>query len=62
MKTWTTALALLAAGTLVAGPAFAQATPPSGDQKDKAKSDSSVPSKSDPSAPKPSDTTRSRNH
>src|SRR5436190_980372 len=55
MKTWTTALALLAAGTLVAGPAFAQATPPSGDQKDKAKSDSSA-TKSDSGTMKSSDT------
>ena len=40
MKTWTTALALIAAGTMLAGSAFAQATAPSGDQKDKPKSDS----------------------
>src|SRR4029079_9411741 len=55
MKTWTTALALLAAGTLVAGPAFAQATSPAGDQKDKAnKTDSTT--KSDSSTMKSSDT------
>jgi peptidoglycan hydrolase-like protein with peptidoglycan-binding domain len=42
MKTWTTALALIAAGTMLAGPAFAQATSPSGDQKDKAQTGSSM--------------------
>ena len=42
MKTWTTAIALIAAGTMLAGSAFAQATAPSGEQKDKAKSGSSM--------------------
>jgi peptidoglycan hydrolase-like protein with peptidoglycan-binding domain len=55
MKTWTTAIALIAAGTMLAGPAFAQATSPSGDQKDKAQSGSSMgtdTSKSDSSTSK----------
>ncbi|HEU5196705.1 MAG TPA: peptidoglycan-binding domain-containing protein, partial [Methylomirabilota bacterium] len=42
MKTWTTAIALIAAGTMLAGSAFAQATAPSGEQKDKAKSGTST--------------------
>jgi len=41
MKTWTSAIALIVAGTMLVGSAFAQATSPSGDQsKDKAKSGS----------------------
>jgi|SRR5215470_10103354 len=50
MKTCTTAFALLAAGTLVAGPAFAQATSPSSDKKDKATSSDSSTMKSSDSA------------
>jgi len=70
MKTWTSALALIAAGTLLAGSAFAQATAPSG--KDKTKSDSSATganpggpvgstdtSKSPAAPPSGSDTTKS---
>jgi len=52
MKTWTTAIALIAAGTMLAGSAFAQATSPSGDQKDKAKSPSAA-------SPSSTDTTKS---
>jgi len=50
MKTCTTAFALLAAGTLVVGPAFAQATSPSSDKKDKATSSDSSTMKSSDSA------------
>jgi len=38
MKTWTMAGALIVAGALLAGPAFAQTPAPSGAQQDKAKS------------------------
>jgi peptidoglycan hydrolase-like protein with peptidoglycan-binding domain len=51
MKTWTTALALIAASTMLVGSALAQATAPAGDQsKDKAKTDMKAPDATKPDA------------
>ena len=57
MKTWTTVIALIAAGTFAAAPAFAQGTSTSGESKDKAQSSGSPAaggsSSTDSSAAKP---------
>ena len=46
MKTWTAAIALFAASTMLVGSALAQATSPGDQSKDKAKGGSSMPSSS----------------
>ena len=48
MKTWTTALALIAASTMLVGSALAQATSPGDQSKDKAKTDMKAPDATKP--------------